>query len=38
MSWFRGDFGNKRGVRKICKKIQYHTEDSKPCLEYKTYD
>jgi hypothetical protein len=38
MSWFRGDFGNKRGVRKICKKFNIIPEDSKPCLEYKTYD
>lgn len=38
MSWFRGDFGNKKGVLKICKKFNIIPEKAKPALSYKTYD
>lgn len=38
MSWFRGDFGNKKGVIKICKKFNIIPEIAKPSLGYKTYD
>ncbi|MCG9793861.1 DUF547 domain-containing protein [Flavobacterium algicola] len=38
MSWFRGDFGNKRGVWEICRKFNIIPEDAKPKLSYKYYD
>jgi hypothetical protein len=38
MSWFRGDFGNKKGVLKICKKFKIIPEEAQPSLEYKSYD
>jgi hypothetical protein len=38
MSWFRGDFGNKRGVLKICKKFKIIPAEAKPQLNYKDYD
>lgn len=37
-SWFRGDFGGKSGTMKILKEFQLIPEDSKPALNYGTYD
>ena len=37
-SWFRGDFGWKRGVRKILQKEGIVPKDKKPSLSYTTYD
>ena len=38
MSWFRGDFGNKCGVKKIAKKFGVLPDDAKPSIEYLNYD
>jgi hypothetical protein len=38
MNWFRGDFGNKCGVKKIAKKYDVLPEDAKPSIEYLDYD
>ena len=38
MSWFRGDFGNKCGTKKIAKKYGVLPEDAKPSIEYLDYD
>lgn len=38
MSWFRGDFGNKCGIKKIAKKYGVLPEDAKPTIEYLDYD
>lgn len=38
MSWFRGDFGYKKGVIKICQKFQIIPNNAKPDLSYKDYD
>lgn len=38
MSWFRGDFGNKKGVREICKKFNIIPNNVKPDLDYADYD
>lgn len=38
MSWFRGDFGNKKGVREICKKFNIIPENVKPDIDYADYD
>ena len=38
MSWFRGDFGNKRGILKICRDLQIIPQGAKPKLKYNTYD
>ncbi len=38
MSWFRGDFGNKKGILKICKDLKIIPENVKPKLKYNKYD
>ena len=38
MSWFRGDFGNKRGIWKITENFKIIPKDSKPNIEYNSYD
>ncbi len=38
MSWFRGDFGNKKGILKICNDLKIIAKDADPKLEYNTYD
>ena len=38
MSWFRGDFGCKKGVLNICKEFQIIPNNVKPELSYKDYD
>lgn len=39
MSWFRNDFGNKRGVRRICKEYGIIDADvKKPNVNYNSYD
>jgi len=38
MNWFRGDFGCKKGVIKICQKFQIIPKNVKPDLSYKDYD
>ena len=38
MSWFRGDFGNKKGILKICSDLKIIPKDADPKLEYNTYD
>lgn len=38
MSWFRGDFGNKKGILKICRNLQIIPPNAKPKLEYNKYD
>ncbi len=37
-SWFRGDFGGKSGTKKILKEFNLIPEDSKPALNYGSYD
>lgn len=37
-SWFRGDFGGKKGILKFLKKYEIIPADSKPNVEYSTYD
>jgi hypothetical protein len=37
-NWFRGDFGGKKGIRKILKEQQLIPETSKPKLQWKKYD
>ena len=38
MSWFRNDFGNKRGVKRICRTFGIIEEDSNPSISYNSYD
>ena len=38
MSWFRNDFGNKRGVKRICRNFGIIEEDSNPSISYNSYD
>lgn len=38
MSWFRGDFGNRKGILKICKELKIIPEDVNPKLKYNKYD
>lgn len=38
MSWFRADFGGKRGTRKILKKHQFIPEDTKASIKFNKYD
>lgn len=38
MSWFRNDFGNKRGVKRISKEFGIIKEDINPDIEYNSYD
>ncbi len=38
MSWFRGDFKGKKGIRKILKNYEIIPEDSKPSVEFLDYD
>ncbi len=38
MSWFRNDFGNKRGVKRICKQFGIINEDVNPSISYNSYD
>ena len=38
MSWFRGDFGNKKGVLKICSDLKIIPKNVDPKLEYNDYD
>jgi hypothetical protein len=38
MSWFRGDFGCKKGVIKICQQFKIIPNNVKPELSYKDYD
>lgn len=37
-SWFRGDFGGKKGIRKILKEQQLIPDGSSPKLKWKKYD
>ncbi|RTY86520.1 DUF547 domain-containing protein [Flavobacterium sp. RSP15] len=38
MSWFRGDFGNKKGILKICENLKIIPENTNPKLKYNKYD
>ena len=38
MSWFRGDFGNLKGVEKIIKELKIIPEDASPTLKFNDYD
>ena len=38
MSWFRADFGGKKGIRKIINKLLLIPTNSKPKLTFKDYD
>ncbi|MFV8334162.1 DUF547 domain-containing protein [Flavobacterium sp. GSP14] len=38
MSWFRGDFGNKKGILKICSDLKIIPKEADPKLEYNDYD
>ena len=38
MSWFRGDFGGKKKVLKLCKELKIIPEDAKPSISYKPYN
>lgn len=38
MSWFRGDFGDKKGVLEIHKNLKIIPQDANPSLSYKEYD
>ncbi|MEC4004366.1 DUF547 domain-containing protein [Flavobacterium sp. SUN052] len=38
MSWFRGDFGNKKGILKICSDLKIIPENVLPKLKYNKYD
>jgi hypothetical protein len=37
-SWFRGDFGGKKGIRRLLKKHNIIPADKKMKLKFKTYD
>lgn len=37
-SWFRGDFGGKKGTKRILEEYKITPADSSPKLEYKPYD
>jgi len=37
-SWFRGDFGGKKGVLQLLKKYDIVPQNSKPAIEYSSYD
>lgn len=38
MSWFHGDFGDKKGILKICQDLKIIPENVNPKLEYNEYD
>ena len=38
MSWFRGDFGDKKGILKICTDLNIIPKNANPKLEYNDYD
>lgn len=38
MGWFRGDFGGKKGMRELAKKINIIPEESHPKIKFKKYD
>lgn len=38
MSWFRNDFGNKKGVKRICKEFNIIAENDNPSISYNSYD
>ena len=38
MSWFRNDFGNKRGVKRICKEFNIIEDKDDPSISYNSYD
>jgi hypothetical protein len=38
MSWFRGDFGNRKGILKICKDFKVIPENANPKFKYTKYD
>ena len=38
MSWFRGDFGNKKGILKICRDLKIIPQDANPKFKYNKYD
>jgi hypothetical protein len=38
MSWFRADFGGKKGIIAIAKKVELITEDINPKIDFKSYD
>ena len=38
MSWFRGDFGDKKGILKICSDLKIIPKEAHPKLEYNDYD
>lgn len=38
MNWFRNDFGNKRGVKRICREFGIIDKEVNPCIEYNDYD
>ena len=38
MSWFRGDFGNKKGMIALLHKTDIIEEEKKPAIKFKSYD
>ena len=38
MNWFRGDFGGKKNILKLCQKLDILPDDVKPKIEYKIYN
>lgn len=38
MSWFRNDFGNKRGVKRICREFGIIKDEVNPSISYNSYD
>lgn len=38
MSWFRGDFGSKKGVKRIAKQFGVIDQDINPSIKYNDYD
>ena len=38
MSWFRADFGGKKGMRQLLKKVLIIPADSRPKITFKKYD
>lgn len=38
MSWFRGDFGNRKGILKIVKELEIIPKDANPKIKYNKYD
>lgn len=38
MSWFRDDFGGKKNILKLCKKLEIIPSNPKPTIKYKPYN